>query len=253
MSKYIISFGLLFGTEADKLFGQTSIQLDRPDQTECPFIVPAKYIQLENGFNFENVNSGISSFSYPATLWKYGVNERFELRLTTEFVTEATDEKTVSGIMPVTIGFKANLCKEKGIIPTTSFIGHLTTSDLGSEKFHTTYVAPAFRFTMQHTLSERFSLAYNLGAEWDGETAAQTYIYTLATGFSINEKLGCYAELYGYAPAGSKPDHRCDGGFTYLINNDFIIDLSGGVGLTNNAPDNYVSLGISYRFKTTKK
>ena len=52
MSKYIISFGLLFGMQACKLFGQTSIQLDRPDQTECPFIVPAKYIQLENGFNF---------------------------------------------------------------------------------------------------------------------------------------------------------------------------------------------------------
>ena len=38
------------------LFGQNlpSIQLDRPDQTECPFITPKKYIQIENGFTVEN-------------------------------------------------------------------------------------------------------------------------------------------------------------------------------------------------------
>ena len=26
------------------------IQTDRPDQTECPFITPMGYIQIENGF-----------------------------------------------------------------------------------------------------------------------------------------------------------------------------------------------------------
>ena len=28
-----------------------SIQTDRPDQTECPFITPRHYFQLENGFS----------------------------------------------------------------------------------------------------------------------------------------------------------------------------------------------------------
>jgi hypothetical protein len=64
--------------------------------------------------------------------------------------------------------------------------------------------------------------------------------------------LGFYAELYGFVQDYKAPDHRCDGGFTYLINNDFIADISGGFGLTPNAPRNYLSLGVSYRFKTAK-
>jgi hypothetical protein len=31
-----------------------------------------------------------------------------------------------------------------------------------------------------------------------------------------------------------------------------MIDISGGIGLTENAPKNYISFGISYRFKTTR-
>ena len=39
-----------------------AIQLDRPDQTECPFIVPAKYFQFENGFNVEKINGNEKNF-----------------------------------------------------------------------------------------------------------------------------------------------------------------------------------------------
>ena len=101
---------------------------------------------------------------------------------------------------------------------------------------------------MQHTLSDKVSLAYNLGAEWNGETAEQTYIYTLTTGIAFTQKLGGYLEVYGFLPQDSTANHRFDCGFTYLVNNDFIVDLSGGVRITKNAPKNYLSLGLSYRF-----
>jgi hypothetical protein len=79
MAKYFIPFAIYFGATTDNLFGQslTPIQLDRPDQTECPFITPKNYVQLENGFTFETINHSQTSFSYPSTLWKYGVNEKF--------------------------------------------------------------------------------------------------------------------------------------------------------------------------------
>jgi len=90
MAKYFIFFAIYFGATTDNLFGQslTAIQLDRPDQTECPFITPKKHIQIENGFTFETIDQSQISFSYPSTLWKYGVNEKFELRLITELVSE---------------------------------------------------------------------------------------------------------------------------------------------------------------------
>lgn len=253
MTKYFISLVLFIVTLKPQLFGQTSIQLDRPDQTECPFIVPVNYIQIENGFSIEHVSPREKSFSYPSSLWKYGMNERFELRLITELVSEKVNGSTSAGLIPITIGFKTNICREKGILPTTSFIGHITTSNIGSKEFHTATIAPAFRFTMQHTLNDRISLAYNLGAEWNGETPEPTYLYTLTTGITLTEKLGGYAEIYGFAPQGSKADHRFDCGLTYLFNTDFIVDLSGGFGLTENAPQNYLALGLSYRFKAINR
>ena len=254
MAKYFIPLAIYFVASTYHLFGQTlpAIQIDRPDQTECPFITPEKYIQIENGLTFETFDQSQTSFYYPSTLWKYGVNEKFELRLITEFVSEKRNINTTTGFLPITIGFKTSLVEERGIIPKISFIGHITTSKIGSKEFQAKYISPSFRFTMQHTLSESISLAYNLGAEWNGENAEYNYIYTLTTGFSLTDKIGCYTELYGFIPAYGKADHRFDGGFTYLINNNLIADISGGFGLTENAPKNYISLGISCRFKTKR-
>ncbi len=244
----IILFALFFPIKG---IAQTlpSIQLDRPDQTECPFIVPKNYIQIEHGFTLENINSKNTIYSYPSSLIKFGLNEKFEFRLIAEIQTQKFDTIKNTGLTPITVGFKTNICEENGIIPRTSFIGHLTTADIGSSAFHTRYIAPSFRFTMQHTISDRIVLAYNLGAEWNGVSAMQTYIYTLTTGFTITEKLGAYIELYGFAPKDFSAQHLCDGGLTYLINDDFILDLSASKGITSNASDNYVSLGVSYRFK----
>jgi hypothetical protein len=231
----------------------TPIQLDRPDQTECPFIVPTNWIQMENGINYENVTSTLKNYVLPTTLWKYGLNKNLEFRLITELVSvkNSTLPATV-GINPITLGFKALLAEEKGLFPQTAFIGHLTTSNIGSKEFSTKYVAPSFRFLMQHTLSKKLVLAYNLGAEWNGETGEHTYLYTLTTGISITDKLGAYAELYGFAPADTKMDNRWDCGITYLLNNNHMLDLSGGTGLSASSPKSYLSLGYSFRFRAKK-
>jgi len=250
MAKYFITLGLFLVSVPNNVFGQelTPIQLDRPDQTECPFITPKKYIQIENGFNIEQSEKGIQNFSFPTSLWKYGINDKLEFRLITEFATENYQ----TGLKPITLGFKTSLLEENGIIPKTSFIGHITTSKLGSKEFQTTYIAPSFRFTMQHTLSKKVTLAYNLGVEWNGETPNQTYLYTLTTGYSLSEKIGCYAEIFGYFTKERNTNHNIDGGLTYLVSNNFIVDLSGGIGITKNSPKNYLSIGISYRFKISK-
>jgi hypothetical protein len=234
-----------------QLFSQElpSIQTDRPDQTECPFIVPKNYFQFENGFSYEKNNSESSQIVAPTILTRFGINDHFELRLITEFVQEEQLSETKSGINPILIGFKTRLFEEKGLIPITSFIGHIGIPKLGSKHFQTTYFAPEFRFTMQHTVSEKQSLSYNLGAEWNGESAEPTFIYTMSSGYSLSENLGCYIEFYGFVSQIDKSDHRFDAGITYLINQHHQLDVSGGFGLTTISPDYFVALGYSFRFK----
>lgn len=226
-----------------------SIQTDRPDQTECPFITPKGYIQFENGFSVEKINSETTTVVIPTILTKFGINDHFELRLITEFSIDRTETNKIAGINPVLIGFKTRLFEEKGIIPTTSFIGHMSLPDLASKNYKTAYYAPEFRFTMQHTISEKQSLSYNLGAEWNGATAEPVFIYTLTTGYSISEKISGYVELYGFMPQIDKPDHRFDAGLNYLFNPNHQLDVSAGFGLSKISPDYFISLGYSFRFK----
>ena len=223
------------------------IQTDRPDQTETPSIVPKGMFQVETGFSFQKNDANSNTNTLPSTLWKYGVNENFELRLITEFVSEKTAGQSISGINPILIGCKIKISDEKGIVPKTSFIGHLLLPNVASTNFKSDYFAPEFRFVMQHTLSKKMSFSYNLGAEWDGITPNATFIYTITTGYSFTDKLGSYIELFGFAPESDKANHSFDGGITYLISNNFMLDLSSGFGITENAPNHYIAIGFSFR------
>lgn len=242
---------LLFFLFLQTAFGNAQekepIQADRPDQTETPYLVPTGMLQVETGFSYQKNDAYSNTNTLPTALWKYGFNENFELRLITSFTSENNKTETISGLNPVLIGCKVKISDEKGFVPKTSFIGHFSIPKLASKPFQSDYYAPEFRFVMQHTLSNNFSLSYNLGAEWDGFSAEPTFIYTLTTGFSLSEKIGMYIETFGFAPQKDKANHNFDGGITYLINDNFMLDLSSGFGITKNAPKNYFALGFSFR------
>lgn len=227
-----------------------NIQTDRPDQTECPFITPIHYFQFENGFSYEKTKTNSREIVAPTVLTRFGINDHFELRLITEYIINKENSNKIAGINPVLIGFKTRLLEEKGIIPLTSFIAHIAIPKAASKEFKTTYYAPEFRFTMQHAISDKQSLSYNLGAEWNGETAEPSFIYTLTTGYSLTEKIGGYIEFYGFIPQIAKPDHRFDLGLTYLLTANHQLDISGGLGLSEISPKYYLALGYSFRFKT---
>lgn len=223
------------------------LEADRPDQTETPSIVPKGMFQVESGFTFQKNTSKSTTFSMPSTLWKYGISTTIELRLITEFIFEKDETQKQNGLLPIAVGFKINLMQEKGWLPKTSLISHVSLKNWSSSKYKYDYYVPDFRFTMQHKLGNNFCLGYNLGAEWDGFTKQSTALYTLTTGYSINKKLGSYLELFGFAPQNEIAYHNFDGGFTYLINNNFMVDLSSGFGITRSAPKYYFALGVSFR------
>lgn len=244
MIKKCLCFAILI---SNFIQAQESIQTDRPDQTETPAIVPKNMLQIETGFNYQKENNDVSSSNLPTILIKYGVNDILEIRLITGFDNQKNKNTIQSGFPSTLIGFKTKLAEEKGLLPKTSFIAHIGLPNVASTHFKTNTNAPQFRFTMQHTLTRKINIGYNLGAEWDGMLPNPTYLYTISSGFTISEKMGSYIELFGFAPENQKAHHSVDGGFTYLISNNFMLDLSSGVGITKNAPKYYLSLGFSFR------
>jgi hypothetical protein len=223
------------------------IQTDRPDQTETPSLVPMKIFQLETGFIFQKNDSENKNYTLPTFLWKYGIHKNLEVRLITEICKEHTLEEKKAGINTILIGAKIRLKEEKGIIPKTSIIGHVNLPNLASSNLKTNHIAPEFRFTMQHTISDKLTLSYNMGSEWNGENLVPTYIYTCSTGYALSEKTGYYIEIFGFVPNNEKSNHQIDGGITYLINDNFMLDLSSGIGISRNAPKYYLAFGFSFR------
>ncbi|MFN8362099.1 MAG: transporter [Candidatus Kapaibacterium sp.] len=245
---------------------EETIVTDRPDQTEAPPLTPKGWFQFEFGIQSEfdedkDTKVKTQSTLYNTTLWKYGLTKSIELRLITEFGEDkvtfknAKNEDTttsVSGLNPITVGLKIPLQKEQGIVPDISLITHLELPYIGSEDFRPEFVIPRFRFLFAHTLSETFSLSYNLGGEWEDGTSAATGIYTVSLGMSLAERLAMFVEAYGFTKEKSFPDHRFDAGATYQLTNDLQFDTSGGFGLTERSPDYFISAGFSLRFKAFK-
>lgn len=236
---------------ADTMPAMDPIKADRPDQSESSFLVPKGYFQVEMGFSITDTDPGFI-YAYPAGLWKYGLTDNFELRLITNYITiQKEPNPDVSGFLPLAAGFKAKLSEQKGVLPKMSFLGHLRLPGVVSEEFETTYLAPDLRLAFDHIISDMFSVGYNVGLVWDGEDPEPFVIYTLTTGVAISKRLGIFGEVYGATPQRDSEDLPLyvDAGLTYLIGNNFLLDVSASQGITDNAPLSYVSAGFSYRFK----
>jgi hypothetical protein len=235
---------------------QEKIDTDRPDQTESAAITPKKYFQAEFGFNKENRFERNYDIIHPTALLKYGL-KKFELRL--EATCKSSYEhfipnpKKTTGLDPVEIGFKAAFWEEKKLLPKTSLIVHLGIPALASESFKTDHLIPSFRFALQNSITDNIGIGYNIGAEWDGYSSTPTWLYTFSPGFNLGKKWYTYIEVFGFIRKNEKSQHNIDGGIAYYISNDVKIDISGGFGISEAAPKNYIAVGGSFRFNTKHK
>ncbi len=239
---------------------QTDIQelvTDRPDQTESSTVVPLHSLQIETGFVMENSESDfikLKSYAFNTTLLRYGLLANFELRLGLEYLGDKTKyentktDYSISGFSPIYAGFKIKVANEETWKPEIAFLGGLVLPFTAGEDYKPEYSAANLRFAFSHTLSEQFSIGYNLGAEWDGETAIPAYFYSFVISHALTDKLGLFLESYGTIPEEGNAEHMLDIGFTYLIGANFQFDISGGIGINDYAIDNFISMGLTYRY-----
>ncbi len=252
---FLFFLSMLFLTAKGQI---SAIETDRPDQTESPSIVPKKWIQIEAGFIAEK-QGVFTNVTIPTVLTKYGISKTTELRLITEI--NGTDSKLYEiGVpeitTPLQLGFKTAIFQEKGLLPKTSIIIHSALQNIRVNGIfsssHTKEIAFNYRFTMQNTISKIVSVGYNAGMEWERLSEAPAYVYTLATGFNISYKWYGYIEAFGTLMKNENAENSVDIGLAYNATNDFKIDISGGAGISKNAPPYYFAVGASVRFKTGK-
>lgn len=228
---------------------------DRPDATESPNIVVPGWLQIETGGAYESFkanNTKTEAYTFNTTLLRFGVLENVELRLGWNLVEVQTTvngtklEEVANGLSPLLAGAKIKISEEKGWLPEMALLGHLYLPFTAGADFKPETTGADFRFSMAHTLNERSSLSYNIGAQWGDDSPEVAYIYTLSYGLSLSDCIGFYAELYGDFPENSAANHFWDAGFTYLVCRNLQFDATVGSSITD-GQDILLSAGVSYR------
>ena len=228
---------------------------DRPDATEASSTVGKGILQIETGGfyeSFEDNSIKSENYVYNTTLLRYGILDNLELRVGwnfTESVTKVNGNKldnVMSGFSPLLLGVKIDIAEENGCMPEIALIGHVFPLFTSAKDFRPETTAIDFRFSLSHTLSEKSSLGYNIGAQWGDDSSEAAAIYTVAYGYSFTDKFGAYAELYGDMPEDNKANHYWDAGFTYLVSNNLQLDTYFGTSITD-GQDILIGLGASFR------
>ncbi|MFK7833253.1 MAG: transporter [Winogradskyella sp.] len=230
---------------------------DRPDATEASSTVGKGVLQFETGAlyeSFEDNNVKSEDFTYNTMLVRYGILDNLEFRLGWNFIEGQTTvngnklDDITSGLSTLLLGLKVDIAEENGAMPEIALIGHVFPVFSASTDYRPETTAVDFRLSLSHTLSEKSSLGYNIGAQWGNDSSEAAAIYTIAYGYSLSDKFGFYAELYGDLPEDSSANHYWDAGFTYLASNDLQFDIYGGTSITE-GQDLLLGLGLSYRIR----
>lgn len=237
------------------------IVTDRPDQTEASSTVGKSTIQIETGLSYESFKNHFiqyRNYTYNTTLIRYGILDNVELRLGWDFVEGKINvngnnlETVASGFSPLLVGLKIDITEEKNGLPEIALVGHIFPIFSASEDYRPETTGVDFRLSFSHTLSEKSSLGYNLGAEWGNDSPEAVAIYTIVYGYSISNAFGIYAELYGDIPEDNSANQYWNAGFTYLASKDLQFDISVGTSVTE-GQDLLLGMGLSYRIRKALK
>ncbi len=247
---------VLFSTNALAQDTIPPLITDRPDQAESASVVPWKYLQIETGFIKQNdwTNGALNkSIGFNTTLFRYGLLNNLEFRLGIDYLgdeirTFSSDNVTkFSGLAPVYSGFKIKIGEEKGLKPSMAFLAGIFLPFPAGSHYKTANTAADMKFAFSNTLTDHLSVGYNIGVIWDGDTTIPDYYYSASFGINLSERWDAFIESYSYFPEQGKQEYLADAGLTWRLLPNLQFDLSGGIGISKSAPDNFISFGLTYR------
>lgn len=226
------------------------ITTDRPDFTEAAIVVPRHYLQIENGFTYQS-SRRVYSLSGPETLFRYGVADRFEMRLgLPDYNRQRTGGLTATGFSDLYLGAKYQIgpCGngwELSVIPAMFL-------PTGQHDFSSGGIDPEIKLCFSRDLSPKWDVSGMFYGSLPTENGRRnaTLQTTLSFGWDLGRKWRMFNEYAGTFSRHAGPQHLYHSGFTYLIHEDMQFDVHYGYGLNNNVPQSFVGAGLSFRFKT---
>ncbi|HUQ66516.1 MAG TPA: transporter [Flavitalea sp.] len=239
-------------------FSQEKLNPERPSESKTPELVKGNNLQIEAGLKKERVTEHQYEYNHPELLVRYGLFNALELRM--EMVSQTTKDnvtkENLSGLIPVYFGVKAKILPEYKWLPSIGASADIGVPSLASSDYSIDGIPFQFRTLFNNNITSKFSVQYNVGVAWN-ETNNQKdnkqWMYSFNPTYEITDNFHVFVEEYAFLRNGTGAEHYFDGGLQYFFNKDLVVDVSGGVGLSNNSSDYFVKGGFAYRISFSGK
>lgn len=245
---FFLMFAPILVSAQDKLI------TERPSESLAPQTVQKKSLQAEVGFRRTRENEQDKVWQNPDILLRYGLFEKLELRMENTLENEklVSENEFRNGFKPVELGVKLNFFETKNEAFSSSIMGQIGLPKIASADHRIDKAYSRVRLLFENKLSEKLKLNYNVGSEWDSQDHEQNWMFSFTPEFEISDKWESYVEVFGFAKKGKASEDVFDAGFAYFLSKNSKVDLSGGVGLNEEAPHYFVAAGFSLRLGAKK-
>lgn len=222
-----------------------TITSGRPGQAIGARTLGRRVFQIQSGMFFNRINNGgktnVNIFS---NVIRLGVAEHFELNGVLNWQQrEFTDGTAVGGLSDTQLGGRIHLIKHSGWIPSLDVQARLLLT-WQSEVFQRERMGSSFIVATGNQITDRFLLTTNWGLLLEGNGSSGKASFVVNGNYAATKRLGVFAEVYG-----GFYDFTTffDGGLSYLVTDDFQLDVSLGWQGQNNVEDWFIDFGISIR------
>jgi hypothetical protein len=231
---------------------------DRPDATESPYTVDAGHVQIEMSlieFSREDNGPREDAYAYAPINLKLGLLNTLDAQLILAPYerSQVEDDEDSSGFGDTQLRVKWNLWgNDSGdtalaLMPYVKF-------PTGDDSITNDHVEGGLIVPFALALPAEFSLG--LMAEFDivREEADEGYeldfVHSAVLGRDLVGPVGAYAEYFGIAGTDAATDYRAffNTGLTIAVTPDVQLDTGVQIGLTEDAEDLGVFVGVSFRY-----
>ena len=243
------------------------INPDRPGIADGSAVIGAKRLQIESGIQaeFRRQNGTREHTFFIPTLLRIGISSRWEARIEGNTFTKTSEldvaglTKQVSGLAPLSLGFKYHIVDSEGVRhPSIGAIVRVFPA-WGTSDFRTQHVTGDLRLAADWDIAPKLSLNPNVGVGVyeDGQGKAfAAGLFALTLNYLPRKNLNPFIDFGLQAPEEKKGKASVivDAGVAYIVGRNVQLDVSVGTRAHGQTPPRpFVSFGVSLRSNATRR
>lgn len=238
------------------------LETDRDSFTPATSLVGRQRSMIEMSHSYIDNRSAADSHSFPELLVRYGVTERFELRLGANYEAggggsvsgsdASGEEEELPGLVEearILYGVKTQLTNQRGWLPQSATILQAATPTAGPEtatQFTAAYVAG---WTLPNDWM--FDAAIRYGASSEEDDHFNQWAPSVVLKVPVHERWNAHVEYFGIFTQNRADELQIQylsPGLHYLITPDCEIGFRVGWGVSDDAANLFSNLGLGVRF-----